>query len=110
MTMELRPASAPRSFDIFVDGEKAGEIRYVGPPGSIGLDGWEIEEEAWEVHLWSQSGSGKTWGESEDTLEEATETARAFCAEFVAERRELNRPVPGLRVIPVPMGGQPRRW
>ncbi|WP_405769355.1 hypothetical protein OG539_32920 [Actinacidiphila glaucinigra] len=102
MTLELRPIRKPHSFDLFEGEQQVGEIRYSNDRAA-GTQYWDIE-------VWSQMGTGKSW--SSDTAkshEEAQALAHELYAELVAERRELRRPDPQVRVISTPMGGQKRR-
>ncbi|WP_392971229.1 hypothetical protein [Streptomyces sp. LN245] len=105
MTLEIRPAAAPQSFDLFEDNEKIGEIRYVPA-----FEEWgELCPEQWEVEVWSLMGTGKVWKDSVDTGEEAAEEAERAYVEFVAERRKINQSPSRVRTVSTPMGGQRRR-
>ena len=103
MTMEMRPASAPQSFDLYDGEERIGEILYVAPMEEYGAK----NPECWEVRLWSLTGSGKEWGDTVYSIEEAKEFAHSEYPELVAERRAAAGP--SVRVISTPMGGQRRR-
>lgn len=105
MTLEIRPAAAPRCFDLFENDEKVGEIKYVAA-----FEEWgEPVPEQWEVEVWSLMGTGKTWGTSVDTVDEATAEARECYAKFVAERRRINQGPSRVRTVSTPMGGQRRK-
>ncbi|MFE9736137.1 hypothetical protein ACFYO9_37425 [Streptomyces sp. NPDC005863] len=109
MPLEIRPVE-DTTHHLYEEDEQIGQIRWVGPVGSLGEDGWRIEEEAWEVDVWSLTGSGKTWGDSCTTLEAARRRAHEIYDDYQAERRRANQPVPGgVQVISSPMGGQKRR-
>lgn len=107
MSLEIRPTETPQRFDLFEHDERIGEIKFAP---SFDEYGWTVPDQ-WEVEVWSLMGTGKTWKDSLDTLEEASEEARSFYTEFVAERRRVNSPGrgPAARVISVPMGGQRRK-
>jgi hypothetical protein len=105
MTLEIRPAAAPQCFDLFENDEKIGEIKYVAA-----FEAWgEPVPEQWEIEVWSRMGTGKTWGTSVDTADDATEEAHEFYTEFVAERRRINQGPSRVRTVSTPMGGQRRK-
>lgn len=105
MTMEFRPMGKPHCFDLLEGEEKIGELLYT-PPEEEGDDPF------WDVSLWSETGSGKTWSaDTAESHEQAAAHARELYEEYRAERRKLNSPSPGPRtsVVSTPMGGQRRR-
>lgn len=103
MSMELREGRCPKSRNLYEGEDHIGEIRYHGPEQ-------EGDEEFWTVELWSLMGTGKEWNADPENFEEAVQHAHTLYTEgFVAERRELRRPLPGLRVVSTPTGGQRRR-
>lgn len=107
MSLEIRATDDPKSFDLYEDedGERIGEITYEAPAVEFG----ELNPECWHMALWSLTGSGKTWGSTEYSIEEAKEAALAEYPDLVAERRELSKPDgPRPRGISIPHGGQPR--
>jgi hypothetical protein len=104
MTLDVRPAGQAGFFDLYELDEKIGTITYERDDE----DGDVIE--CWDVQMWSLMGTGKVWcGGDPESEEEAFEAAHELYKEYVAERRELTRPLPGVRVINTPMGGQRRR-
>lgn len=103
MTLDVRPTGQAGFFDLYELDEKIGVITY----DRDDEDGDVFE--CWLVEIWSLMGTGKTWSNDLDSEREAIEEAHALYREYVAERRELKRPLPGLRVINTPMGGQRRR-
>ncbi|HEX5569710.1 MAG TPA: hypothetical protein VFY14_22785 [Streptomyces sp.] len=102
MTIEIKQGNRARYFEVFEGEEKIGEIIHY-PPEQEG------DEEFWNATLWSLMGTGKTWGATGDSYEEIVGYTHELYKEFVAERRELKRPVPGVRVVSTPMGGQRRK-
>lgn len=102
MGLEFRPKEPAGSFDLYDETGKIGEI---SGPGSEPDDD---PPDVWVVQLWSLTGSGKTWGDVQYSLEDALEDARESYKDLVAERREAGRGG-SARVIPTPIGGQPRR-
>ncbi|MFB7605308.1 hypothetical protein [Streptomyces gardneri] len=103
MSIELRAGDCSKSLDLYEGENHIGEIRYHAPE----QDG---DEEFWTVSLWSLMGTGKEWNADPDDFKEAVEYAHRLYEEgFVAERRELTRPVSGVRVVSTPTGGQRRR-
>lgn len=105
MTLEIRAAAAPHSFDLFERDERIGEIRFV--PAYV--DYGDLIPDQWEVEVWSLMGTGKTWGTSVDTADEATAEAHECYTEFVAERRTINQGPSRVRTVSTPMGGQRRK-
>ncbi|MER7794925.1 hypothetical protein [Streptomyces sp. NPDC097640] len=104
MALDIRPIDQPGCYDLYELEEKIGTISYERDDE----DGNVIE--CWGVEVWSLMGTGKVWyGGDPESEEEAIEEAHELYKESVAERRELRRPVPGVRVISTPTGGQRRR-
>ncbi|MGW2010821.1 hypothetical protein [Streptomyces nigrescens] len=102
MALDVRPTEQAGFFDLYELDEKIGTIAYERDE-----DGHLIE--CWIVEIWSLMGTGKVWSNDLGSEEEAIEEAHELYREFVSERRELKRPVQGVRVTNVPMGGQRRR-
>ncbi|MEU3990064.1 hypothetical protein AB0F24_17105 [Streptomyces platensis] len=103
MALDVRPTDQAGCFDLYELDEKIGAITYERDDE----DGDVIE--CWAVEIWSLMGTGMVWSGDPESDEEALEIAHELYEEFVAERRELKRPLPGVRVINIPMGGQRRR-
>lgn len=102
-SLDFRETPNPNSFRIYEGEEWIGNINYHAPYEE-GVDG------DWSVEMWSLMGTGKKWGAEASSREDAVEAAQAIYEEgFVPERREARRPVPGVRVISTPTGGQRRR-
>lgn len=107
MGLEFRPKEPEGSFDLYDDTGKVGEIEGPNSERDVDLDGKPYPP-SWSVELWSLTGSGKSWGNLCTSLDEAMADARESYEELVVERREAARGG-SARVIPTPMGGQPRR-
>jgi hypothetical protein len=108
MGLEFRPKEPEGSFDLYDETGKVGEIDGPDPARDIDEEDGIPYPPSWEVDLWSLTGSGKTWGNLCDNLEDAMADARESYELLLAERREAGRGGSAW-VIPTPMGGQPRR-
>jgi hypothetical protein len=106
MVLEFRPTEPEGSLDLYDETGKVGEIEGPNPETDVDPDGTPWPP-MWAVTLWSLTGSGKTWGNVTDSLDDAYAEARGSYEELVAERREVGRG--SVRAIPTPMGGQKRR-
>lgn len=104
MALNIMPTDRHGCFNLYEEGERIGSIVYEREgEGSDTI-------EAWEVEIWSAMGTGKVWdGGDPESEEEAFAAAHEAYKEFVAERRELSRPLRGISVISTPTGGQRRR-
>ncbi|MGW0920053.1 hypothetical protein ACWD3J_13685 [Streptomyces sp. NPDC002755] len=105
MTLEIRPTDDPDRFSLHDGDDRIGEIRNV-PLDEEGIALGEPPE--WNVLLWSVMGTGKEWGGTTESRDEAEQYASELFEEFRAERRELSTG-PRPRGISTPMGGQKRK-
>ena len=106
MTLEIHPTGDPNHFDLYDDvtGEKIGEL--ANPP-----DGDDDAPKGalpyWTAEIWSQMGTGKTWGASNESFDEIKQDVHEMYEEFAAERRELSKGSRAWTTGSVPMGGKP---
>lgn len=105
MTLDIRPTDDPNHFDLYEVDERVGEITCEPPDPN---DPTDTDPPYWSVEVWTQMGTGKTWGGDSESFDEIKQYAREFYEQMVAERRELSK---GARpnTISIPMGGQRRR-
>lgn len=105
MTLDIRPTGDPNHFDLYEGDERVGEITCDPPDPN---DPTDTDPPYWAVEVWTQMGTGKTWGGGSESFDEIKQYAHEMYKQMVAERRELSK---GARssIISIPMGGQRRR-
>ena len=104
MSLEIRETEAPNHFKLYDGEDWIGEIKNV----PLDEEGVALgEPPIWDVEIWSIMGTGKTWSESGESLEEAKRYVQELYEEFAAERRELSKGSRMWTTGSVPLGGKP---